>query len=349
MRRAWTLARKEFRDLLRERSVVLALLVQFFVATFSAFLTVGLVGLYDPEASDSQPNALVAYVGPGGFDAFLDDAPNLRIERPSLAEGVAGFHRGDYAAVVEETYANETTERTVTLLLPESEIQTTLLVTQFKSLLRDYERSLREDREGRIDQTLIYVDVPAHPNVYYAFIFSTLLPLLVLTPIFLSGAITGDSMNHEIQSQTLSLLRSSPLTPAELIVGKLAMPVLLVPVQVALWIGLLRFNGVHVANTIPLLTFATFVALLLSAGSILVALHVRREGQTQAAYALLVLALFVVSLLLPREPLNLVARLGSGAADAADLVAVLLYGLVAALTLVVTLLVGRRRLARNET
>lgn len=348
MKRAWTLARKELGDILRERSIVLALLVQFFVAAFSAFLTIGLVGLYDPEAAEGHPQATIAYVGPGGFDAYLQKAGNFRIERPSIEDGVAAFHRGNYDAIVEETYANTTGERVVTLLLPESEVETTLLVTQFKALLRDYERDLRFERDDRIEETVVYVEVTAKTNVYYGFVFSTLLPLLVLTPVFLAGAVTGDSINQEIQTQTLALLRSSPISTAELVLGKMLMPVLLVPAQVSLWTFLLWINGVDVQNVVLLLGFAMVLGVLLCAGSVLVAVHVRREGQTQAAYALLVLVLLVVSFLLPREPLNLIARLGSGSAGNAELVAMALYAVVAALVFLAAVALGRRRLASDE-
>ena len=44
------IARRDVRSLSREKTIVLALLIQLFVAGFSSFLVVGLTSLYDPGA-----------------------------------------------------------------------------------------------------------------------------------------------------------------------------------------------------------------------------------------------------------------------------------------------------------
>jgi ABC-2 type transport system permease protein len=347
MSRLLVLARKEMGDILRERSILLALLTQFFVAAFSAFLTVGLVGLYDPDAVDARPDTRLAYVGPGGFDQYLDETPNLVVHRLPISEALQRFQAGDLAAIIEETYTDTQGARTVTFLLPEGEIQTTLLVTQLKDLLRAYEKDLRVEREHRIQETLVYVATQAKPNAYYGFAFTVLLPLLVLTPVFLAGATTGDSLAHEFHTHTIHLLRASPLRPTQIVLGKLAAPVFLVPAQVLLWCLLLGLNGLRVSNLGLLLVLATALGLLMAAASILVASLVRREGQTQAAYALLVLVLLGASLLLPRDPLNLVARLGVGHADASNLVALGLYLIAALATLALAVAAARRRLRHD--
>ena len=44
------IAKKEFRGLLSERTILLAILLQLFVALFSSFLMVGLTSMYDPSS-----------------------------------------------------------------------------------------------------------------------------------------------------------------------------------------------------------------------------------------------------------------------------------------------------------
>ncbi len=330
MKRLFAIAWKELRDVGRERTILLALLVQFAVAAFSAFLTVGLVGLYDPESVQGFPPSRVAYVGPGGFDAYLEDAGNLDFRPTTLEDALLQFESGQLAAVIEETYANATGPRTITLLLPDAEIKTTLVVTQLKNLLRDYERDLRVERVDQIKQTLLYVDVDAEPNPFFGFAFSILLPLLLLTPVFMAGAITGDAFTQEISTHTLTLLRASPLTVHELVIGKMLTPVLLVPAQVGLWILLLRANKLHVHNIPLLLVLALSLTLLVASAGVLIAFLVRREGQTQAAYTLFILFLAGLALLLPRDPFNLIARLGVGQTDPTTLGTVGIYGVAAA-------------------
>ncbi len=330
-RRILKLAGKDLRDILRERSIVLALVTQLFVAAFSAFLTFGLVGLYDPQAIDQFPETDVAYVGPGGFDVYLEDAGNLDVTRPAtVADAIQAFQDGDVRAVVQETHNGTEGERNVTIMMGEGEVQTTLLVTQLRDLLRNYERDLREERSDRIEQQLVFVETDADPGVFFGFAFGILLPLLVATPVFLSGAITGDALSQEMNTKTILLLRASPISTFELVAGKLTTPVLLAPAQVWLWILLLQANGIPVQNVGWLLAATGVWALVLAAAGLLVAMAFPRQGHAQAAYTLLVLVVASLSLALPQSPLNLVARLAVGNPSIETFVSLAINAVIAA-------------------
>lgn len=321
--------KKEGRDILRERTIVMALVTQLFVAAFSAFLTVGLVSLYDPSAVRDFPDTEIAYVGPGGLLEELEATENLDVREMELQEALDLFRRGEIDGIVEETYTNESGPRTVTLMLPEGEVAATLLVNQIKDVLSNYERDLRIERQDRLEQEVLYVEADVSADIYLGFAYSVLLPLLVATPVFLAGAITGDSISDEINTKSMTLLRASPLSSSEIVVGKLATPVLLAPAQVLLWIFLLGANDLPVANVPELLALSFTLALLLSAASVVMAMLVRREGQTQAVYAVFVLVVGVLSLLLPQEPLNVIARLAVDTPSPATYATMLLYGALA--------------------
>ncbi len=330
---AVSLAKKEARDILRERTIVLAILVQLFVAAFSAFLAVGLLVLYDPGAVGAAPQMQVGYSGPGGFDDVLEDSPSLELVRVDRAEGIEAFQQGRIDAFVDETYSDASGTRVTTLVLPEGEVRTSLLVTELKTALDDYERQLREDRADRLEQDVTYAETDASPTVSFTFAYSILLPLLVATPVFLSGAITADSLSDEINEDTLTLLRSTPLSAGEIVLGKMLTPVLLVPAQIAVWLGLLWFNGIPVANLPILLLFATAMGAILAGCGTLVAVVAQREGPTQAAYTLLVLALALLSVMLPQDPANLVARASVGMLDGTSYAMLGLYVATAAAVL----------------
>lgn len=344
MKRPLLLAQKEFRDILRERSIILALLVQAFVAAFSAFLTFGLVGLYDPSSAQGRPDVTLAYTGPGGFDAYLRDADNIVVRAYTLDEARQRFADGNVFGVVEEGLYGTDDARTVTFLLPEADLRSTLIVTQLKELLRDYERDLREDRSQRLSTPLLYVDAESGPPTYYGFAYSVLLPMLVLTPVFLAGAITGDALSQELQTRTLHLLRASPLTPAGILIGKLLAPVALVPLQVLLWIGLLALNGIMIEHLAGLLFLSLALGLVMAGASAALAFLVRDESTTQSAYALVVMLAFTASLMIPRDPLNLVARLGAGSMDAASWTTIGLITATAGLVLAIAAWAADRRL-----
>ena len=346
MRRVLALARKDLRAILRERTIILALFVQLFVAAFSGFLAFGLIGLYDPESLTSYPDSRVAYSGPGGFDAFLRTAGNLEIVRMDPVQAMEAFRAGEVDVVIQESYDGADAARGVTLILPQDEFKTTLLVTQLKQLLRDYERDLRTERQERIDQPLVYVDLPSRPSPFYAFAYGVLVPLLVLTPVFLSGAITGDAFTQEVNNKTMGLLRSTPITLAEIVAGKLLTPALLAPLQVLLWASLLRLNGLTITHLLPVLAFTFILALLLGVIGSLLALVVRREGHAQAAFALVVVLGFAASLLLPQDPLNIIARLAVGSTTAVTWITLAGFAAAAVFLLPLAPWLVARRVAR---
>ncbi|MFO1532661.1 MAG: ABC transporter permease subunit [Thermoplasmatota archaeon] len=338
---ALRVAQKELRDIVREKSIVVALLVQFFIAAFSAFLAVGLLALYDPGSLHAQARGQVAYVGPDDgdhFDSFIqtryDRFGGLGLAHVDAAAALAGFHAGRYQAVVQESAAGNAT-RTITLLLPDGQLQSTLLVTQLKGWLQDYESAIRIERQERIGlqvQSVVVGDA-AQQELPYPFLYSTLIPLLFLTPVFLSGAIAADSLAGELQSRTLTILRSAPASLRSILAGKLLVPLLLAPAQFLLWAGLLQLNHVPVHNLGWLCLASLLLTATLAGTGFALAARLRRDGPTQASYALAALAQAGLSLLLPRDPLNLVAVVATGRIDGASWLSFAILGAVAALVL----------------
>lgn len=329
------LASKEFRDVLRERSLVTMILIQFFIAGFSAFLMVGLSGLYDPSTVQGRAQTDAAYAGPGGFDEYLDDAENINLVRVDAEEAFDLYEAGEVGIVVEEDYIDATTERAITIVLPTDEVQTSLVVNQLKELLLEYEKEVRQDRQERLQQEVIYADNDAVARTDAIFGYTVLLPLLVLTPVFLSGAISTDAFSQELERHTFSLLRAAPMGTATLLAGKLLVPILLVPIQAGLWILLLQLNGFPVGNVGILLALVTVLGIGVSSISVMIAFHVRDAGQAQTLFALMSLTLALGSMMLPRDPLNLVARLGTGFLDVVALWTFLVLALFAVLVALV--------------
>jgi len=245
-------------------------------------------------------------------------------------QALQAWRNGEFDVVVEE---RGTDVRTITVLVADGDPVTTLHVTRLKGLLQDYEQQLRQQEAGRLETQLLVLE-PGPAAKPIAFAYATLLPLLVLVPVFLAGSIAGDAFSQEVQQRTLLLLRSTPARVADIVGGKLLVAVLLAPLQVALWLALYAANGFVVHNAVLLLAFATALALLLAAVGLAIAVWVRNEGQTQAAYAFVAIGLGVASLALPRDPLNTIAWLATGAMDAATWATL---AMVAATSIVVTI------------
>lgn len=314
------IAGKEVRDILRERSIIVAVLVQFFIAAFSTFLTVGLLALYDPGSASARPQADVGYTGPGGFADELASLRNLDLHR---GMGLSDFHNGTIDAAIEETIRPDGAH-TITIVIPEGELQSTLLVTQLRDVLQAYETKLRLANQTALTHSLVELpDDQSRAPVPYGFVYSTLVPLLLLTPVFLAGAVAGDAFTQEIERKTLLILRSAPISTRRVLLGKLIVPTLLAPLQFLLWAALLLANRQPVHNLPLLLVLSMAITLLLAGTGYAIAARLKREGPVQASYALIALGLAVGSLLLPRDPLNLIARLASGNLDSTAIVTVI--------------------------
>lgn len=344
-----SLASKEARDIFRERTILVSLLVQLFVAGFSTFLSVGLTGLYDPESVNAFPRTDVIYAGPGGFEPYLRQVPNLEVDTMPVRDALEAYRDGEAGAVVEEVWDGANGTRYVSILVGDGTIEATLLLTQMKGMLQDYEHDLRVERQERLEQRVIEApEARSGRGASFAFTYGTLVPLLILTPVFLSGAIAGDSFVHEVQTRTLLILRSSPLSGAGLLVGKLLVPVLLAPAQVLLWMGLLELNGIHVPGLLLLLVITTLLALLMAGLGVALASLIRHEGQVQATYALLVLVVSVAALALPHDPLNVLALAATDALPPTGWLTLGAWAAAAALSVGLGVPFAARRIRRDQ-
>lgn len=302
---------------------MLALILQLFIAAFSSFLLVGLVSLYDPAQAESRLDSRVAYVGPGDFSRHLQNESASFSVRPMAQEAaMEAFRAGRLDAVIEELYDTADGPRTINLLFPQGELRTTLLVTLIKDHLKTYERQLREERSAEIQTEVVVLDVPFEESPYFSFSYALLVPLLLIVPVFLSGAIAADSVTQEIQTRTLDLLRASPAGASGIFLGKVIAPVALAPAQGILWIVLLGLNGIPIQNPFWILLLSTSLSLLFVTGAVFFGLALRKPGDAQVAYSLIVLLLFGATYLLPQPTLATFARLAVGSLTRVEVLSV---------------------------
>ncbi|WP_313695939.1 ABC transporter permease [Halorarum halobium] len=338
------MARRELASLRSEKTIVLALLIQLFVAAFSSFLVVGLVSLYDPGAGEGitvetavagdDARQLLAAVGEA-------DAMEGRLyDSTGAAADAFADRRVDAALLVTETPGNRYEVR---VLVPDGNVGTTVVVTQARQALRAFERTERGQREAYLESQTLALPHGSNASPYFGFTYTVLVPLLLFLPVFIAGSVTVDSLTEELERGTLELLRVAPVTMTDIVEGKLLAAAGLAPLQAALWLALLSFNGtaiapgtsafetaVGVAGLLALVAAAAAIVTSMGATLALVAPD-RRAAQT--VYSVGVLGLFGAAALSPVNPANVGARLAVGSADAATFLTVgaLVVGGVAAL------------------
>jgi ABC-type Na+ efflux pump permease subunit len=322
------IAIRELASLKSEKTIVLAMLIQVFVATFSSFLVVGLVSLYSPSSEGFQPE--VAVTGDAKLElaeAIEDSDSGFRVyavENESRA--TTAFDRNEVNAVLRAERGENGVVR-VTATVPEGSLRTTLIVVKTKDALEELERSLRDQyaAEGRLERTPLDVPPETQASPYFGFSYTVLVPLLMFLPVFISGSIVVDSVTEELQRGTMELLRSAPITLRTIVDAKVLSTATLAPAQALLWIGLLWLNGITVVHWLPLVAMVGGISTAVVALGVGVSLLTPERRQAQFIYSSGMLVLAMAGVVLPEHPANTVAKLAIGSATVQTWLAVVVY------------------------
>jgi ABC-type Na+ efflux pump permease subunit len=336
----WTIARRDLAALSREKTIVLALVIQLFVAGFSSFLVVGLTALYDPGAVQGDP-ITVGISGDAQEElvAAAEESENVRVERYADREAALGaFDEGTIDAVVtgQTIDGEQGTRIEVAAIAPAEDLRTTLIVVSVREYLSDVETAERLDRTENLDFQPVEVPPKADASQFFGFTYTILIPLLLFLPAFISGSIAVDSVTEELERGTLELLRVSPVELIDIVDGKAVGMIALAPLQAGLWIALLRFNGIGVKNPLSLLVFVAALTTVTVVVGIVLGLLTGQRRQAQLLYSMLVLLLFGAAVVLPQHPAATAATLAVGSETATTLWTVAAAGVVALLAYVLT-------------
>jgi len=231
-----TIAGRELSGLRAEKTILLAIAIQLFIAAFSSFLVVGLVSMYDPG---SLGGAEVEVAGAGDAVTDLERAASevggasvTRYEDAGAAR--LAFDRNAADAVVVAN-RNDNGGISVTVTAPDATVETTVIVVQLRDLLQTYERQERADRVAFLSESPLPLPERTGTSPYFTFTYTVLIPVLVFLPVFISGSLVVDSITEEIDEGTFELLlRVAPVTLGEIVDGKALAAVAIAPGQ-ALW------------------------------------------------------------------------------------------------------------------
>ena len=316
-----TIAAKEVRGLASEKTIILAILLQLFIAMFSSFLMVGLSAMYDPSVY-GRISGVQYGIGFAGNDTILFDLfsrdPSFIPYRMDPGVALGALKERQLAAVVwpSETLPDDEDPVTVTLYTISNDIQSTVIEVKIKDILLGYEKILRETRKGRLDFSPVTV-TPSRPvaqNSFYEFIYGLLIPMLLFMPAVISAGLVIDLITEEYQEQTIDTLRSTPATLEDIVCGKILACILIIPVQVALWLVLLTINGIRIASLVEILLHVVFTSTVLILIAATIAVYYRDRTKAQFIFSTAVIIVLLLILALPSNPVNLIVLLAVGGA-----------------------------------
>ncbi|GAB7008319.1 ABC transporter permease [Halorubrum trueperi] len=321
-----TIAGRELAGLRAEKTILLAIGIQLFIAAFSSFLVVGLVSMYDPGALDGA-EIEVAAAGDAVDDleraaAEVDGTSVTRYEDVGAARSAFDRNAADAIVVVNRDDGGGIS---AVVTAPDATVETTVIVVQLRELLRTYELNERGERADFLDESPLPLPERTGSSPYFTFTYTVLIPVLVFLPVFISGSLVVDSVTEEIDRGTLELLRVAPVTLGEIIDGKAMAAVAIAPGQALLWLLLLRANGTPVANVPSILVLMTALTALVVALAVAIAALAPDRRAAQFLYSVGVLVLFGGATAMAGGPANAVARLAIDSVDATTTALVVAY------------------------
>ena len=302
---------RELKLLRKEKTIMFAILIQMFIASFSSIILLGIMVYYDPGSIGQNATASIN-VGVLGdtnsqFITYLQERKHHVYNFDNATRAEAAFKAGNLDAIV-YIPAEEKGAVNMKLVLPDMDAQATLVLMLLKEPMERYENYLR-DQEGVLVR---YQDVRGKPFTTYEFLYTIIIPILMFFPAFIAGSMVIDSISEEIENKTLDTLLSAPVSINWVTGAKIIASVVVGVLQCVLWVVLLGFNGFAIQNVGMILVLSMMVTGIIAMIALMVSLVFRDRERSQFIYSLVILVMFSFAYFVSPSPFALVARLATG-------------------------------------
>ena len=311
MSRFLVLLKRELKSIVKEKTIMFAIIIQFFIASFSSIILVGIMAFYDP-ASIGENARVTIKVGVVGDTSspilgFLRDR-NLKVASFADVTGAeAAFKSGQVDTVM---FIPESSNGVVDmkLILPELDTKKTVIFMVLDEPLKRYENYLREASGVQLN----YADTGGKPHTTYEFLYSVIIPILMLFPALIAGSIVIDTVSEELENKTFDTLMSAPVSLNQVFASKISAAVITAVIQCVLWVGLLRLNNLFIQNTGLVLLLSVIIAASISIGTAIIALYFKDRERAQFVYSIGLIAAVGGSYFLNPSPFSLLTRMAAG-------------------------------------
>ena len=309
-----SIIKREVRSVLREKTIVFAIVIQLLIAAFSSVILIGLMSFYDPGSIGQNTNlhfdvGLVGGQNAGPLAGYLDDAGLAVTTFSSEADALAQMRSGGVDAVL--IIPNTTGVVNMQLYLPQSDSESTVVLMVLETPLSKYEDYLR----GQNGVPVLYTDMKGQPSTTFEFLYSFIIPMLMLFPAFIAGSMIIDSISEEVENKTLDTLLAAPVSLNTVLFGKVTASVLLAFIQCIAWVLLLSVNHLYIQNAVLVLLLALIVAALVTLGSAVISMYFKDRERSQFAYSILLVMAAGICLVVNPSPIGVMTQLATGKPD----------------------------------
>ncbi len=311
MKQFLILLRRELRAVTREKTIMFAIMIQFVIASLSSILLIGIMAFYDPSTISQNTNAHIR-VGlvqdeSNPMARFLTEKGIRVKEYSDVPTAKEAFRAGDVDAVMQIPSAKSGVVD-MQLVLPVLDTGQTVVLMVLQEPLKKYENYLREYNGIHVN----YADMGGKPSNSYEFLYSLIIPILMLFPALITGSIIIDTISEEFENKTLETLFAAPVSLKQVFSAKLAAAVITAVGQIVLWIVLLSANGTKIHNTPSVIVFAVTAAAMVAFLAAFVALYFKDRERSQFIYSLVLVVVAAGSYFLGFSPVNVITGMASG-------------------------------------
>ena len=308
----FAMVKREIKSLTREKTILLAILIQLFIASFSSIIVTGLMSFYDPATigENSPVNLKVGVVGhtSSPITYFLDHKKNIQVERYDILDDAELAFKSEKIDAIMSIPLAEGGIVDMDLFLPESDTESTIILMALNGPLKDAEEYLRELNGINMN----FTDIEGKSHTSYEFLYSIIIPLLMFFPALIAGSIVIDTVSEELEHKTLDTLWAAPVSLNNIFSSKIFAAIATALIQCVLWIILLRLNTFDVENFANVLCLSIIIASIISFGAAIIGLYYKDRERAQFVYSISLLLATGISYLFDPSPFNLITRLATG-------------------------------------
>jgi len=303
--------KKELGSVIRDRTILISILLQLFIASFSSALLLGMLSLYDPDTilrySGASIRIGIVNASEDPLAAIMRDNGLGTISFATLSQAETAYYEGRINAIVESPLV-ENGIMEIKLYLPESDTFSSLIRMVIQEPLKQYENLLRMQKGVDVH----FTGLKGEPSTSFEFVYSVLLPILMFFPAFVAGSMSIDSITEEIENNTMPTLLSAPLTITGMVGAKIISVIILSGLQCAAWLILMRSNGILIQNIGWSFLLALIISGITSTAAAIGAILLTDRERSQFIYALMLLSGVAISNLVNLSPITTLSRLAIG-------------------------------------
>lgn len=305
------LLKRELKSIAKEKTIIFAIMIQFFIASFSSVILVGIMAFYDPT-SIGESTRVTIKVGvvsetDNPLSGYLRDRDIIVNSFSDLTAAEAAFRSGQVDAVV-FIPPSRSGVTDMKLILPKLDTKKTIIMMVMDEPLKRYENYLREANGVQLK----YKSSGGSTPTTYEFLYSIIIPILMLFPALIAGSIVIDTVSEELENKTFDTLMSAPISLGQVFSAKVSAAIITAVFQIIIWAGLLRLNGIIIHRPALVLLLAAIIAATISFSAAIIALYFKDRERAQFMYSIGLVVGIGGSYFLNPSPLNLITKLAAG-------------------------------------